>query len=168
MPYAVPKEELEISDLKKYRDTALSQLESLIRSVGKDPKDYIFRDILPKTDLGLANEEWRITYTTAYAWETKVNITLPSDKFIVFYGYTNLSGSPKTVAIKFYKGAIPIELIQVENLYPYVEPVGYFKPFGYREADILKIDFYGTATGDDKPVLRGVVAELKSVTIGEK
>ena len=168
MPYIVPKQELTIDDLKRYRDSALSLLEDMIRAVGKNPQDFVFRDILPKTDLGLTNEEWKITYSAAYTEETKVNKTLPENKFIVFYGYTNLASNPLTLYIRFYSGSIPVEIIQVEHVYTYLEPTGYFKPIGFREGETLKIAFYGKAAGDDYPVLRGVVAELSGETFRPK
>ena len=168
MPYVVPKEELTIEDLKSYRDRSLQLLERMIRDVGKDPRAYTFRDILPKEDFGWANNEWKITYEKAYTEELKVDMKVPDDKFIVFYGYTNNSADPKTLYVKFYSGTIPIEVIEVESLYSYLEPTGYFSPFGFREGEVLKIGFYGNASGDDRPVLRGVVAELKGAVIGER
>ena len=165
MPYIVPKDELTIDDLKAYRDNALALLEKLIRSVGKHPEDFVFRDILPSKDLGFSTDEWKISYSAADTWETKVDVTLPENKFIVFYGYANKSATPKTVGVKFFSGAVPIEVIQVERLYTKDDPTGYFRPFGFKEGEELVIQFYGNATGDDEPVLLGVVAELRGTTI---
>jgi hypothetical protein len=125
----------------------------------------VIRDILPKDDLGLTNNEWKVSYTGAYGWEAKISLTLPEDKFVAFYGYQNNSAAPKTLALKFYKDTIPVEVIQVENLYTYAEPVGFFTPMGWAESEGLKIEFYGNAAGDDYPVLRGLVAELRKKTI---
>jgi len=158
--YIVPWEELEVEDLKEKRKEALALLEEEIRAVGKSPEDFIFRDILPKTDLGLTNEEWKISYTAAYTEEKKVDVTLPGNKFIVFYGYTNNSADPKTLYVKWFDGAVPIAVVQVEKLYSYANPIGYYDPFVFREEKVLRIYFYGKAAGDDWPVLRGIVAEL--------
>jgi hypothetical protein len=163
--YVVPFKELELSTIIKARDASVQMLKEAIRARGKNPDAYVVRDILPKTDLGLTNEEWKISYTTAYAWETKINITLPEDKFIVFYGVHLNSAVPKTLAIKFYKDVNPIEVIQLENLFTFDEPIGFYGPFVWGEAETLRVDFYGNATGDDYIVLRGFVAELKRKTI---
>ena len=165
MPYVIPIDELTVEDLKRYRDAALAELERLIRSVGKNPSDFIFRDILPAKDLGFSTDEWKITYSSANTWQKLVDKTLPENKFIVFFGYTNKSANPKTVAVKFYAGAVPKDVIQVERLYTKDDPTGYFKPFGYKEGEEMVIEFYGNATGDDEPILFGVVAELKGTTI---
>jgi hypothetical protein len=165
MVWIVPSAELELAKKVGARDAAERLLLDAIKARGKKPENYVVRDILPKTDLGLANEEWKISYASAYAWEAKVDITLPDDKFVAFYGYQNNSAAPKTLAVKFYKDKIPIEVVQVECLYTYAEPVGFFTPMCWSESDGLKIEFYGNAAGDDYPVLRGLTAELRRKTI---
>ncbi len=166
MVYIVPMKEIELKTVITNRDMAVKKLKEAIAARGKKPEAYVIRDILPKTDLGFANEEWKISYTSAYAWETKVNLTLPEDKFIVLFGFHNNAANPLTLAIKFYKDVIPIEVVQVENLYAYDEPIGFFTPLVWSESETLKIEFYGKAAGDDYPVLRGFVAELKKKTVG--
>jgi hypothetical protein len=164
--YAVPFKEVELRTIIQGRDVAVKTLEDAIKNRGKRPDAYVVRDILPKTDLDLANEEWKISYGSAYTWETKVNLTLPEDKFVVLFGVAFRKGAtPKTLAIKFYKDVNPIGVIQVENLYAYDEPVGFFGPLVWSEAEGLRIEFYGNAAGDDYVVLRGFVAELKRKTI---
>jgi hypothetical protein len=165
MAYIVPKNEMKFEDLLKAREASINLLTSLIKERGKSPNGYVIRDILPKTDLGLANEEWKISYTSAYTWETKIDKTLEDDKFIVLYGYHSNSAVPKTTAIKFFVDVRPIEVIEVENLYTYMEPIGFFTPLGWSEGEVLRIDFFGNSTGDDYVVLRGFVAERKSKTI---
>jgi len=163
--YVIPSAEIELKDKIAARQEASRILTDLIKARGKKPEAYVIRDILPKTDLTLTNEEWKVSYTAAYTWEKKIDVTVPEDKFIVFYGYQNNSASPKTLAIKFYKDVTPIEVIQVENLYTYMEPIGFFTPLGWGESEGLKAEFYGNAAGDDYPVLRGLVAELRKKTI---
>jgi len=163
--YVVPADELELSTIIKARDVAVDLLKSAIKNRGKDPNNYVIRDILPKTDLGLANEEWKISYTNAYTWETKINLTLPEDKFIVLYGVQVNSAVPKTTAIKFYKDINPIDVIEIENLYTYDNPIGFFTPIVWSESETIRIDFYGNSSGDEYIVFRGFVAELKRKTI---
>jgi hypothetical protein len=163
--YIIPSMELKLEDKIAARQEAARILTELIKARAKKPEAYVIRDILPKTDLGLANEEWRISYTSAYTWEAKVTKTLSEDTFVVFYGFQNNAADPKTLAIKFYKDITPIEVIQVENLYTYGEPIGFFTPLGWCESETLKIEFYGKAAGDDFPVLRGFWAELRKKTV---
>lgn len=165
MVYIIPSAEIRLEDKIAARHEAARILVNLIKARGKKPEAYVIRDILPKTDLGLENEEWKITYSAAYAWERKINLTVPEDKFVVFYGYQNNSAAPKTLAVKFYKDVTPIEVIQVENLYTYAEPIGFFTPLGWGESEGLAVEFYGNAAGDDYVVLRGLVAELRKKTI---
>jgi len=164
--YVIPFKEVRLEDVIRAREESRNLLQEAIRARGKKPEAYVIRDILPKTDLGLANEEWKVSYTSGYAWEKKIDLTLPEDKFIVFFGYQNNAANPLTLAIKFYKDVIPIEVIQVENLYSYDEPIGFFTPVAWSESETLKIEFYGRAAGDDYPVLRGLVAELRKKTVG--
>jgi hypothetical protein len=165
MVYVIPKSEIKLEDVITTRQVAAKMLTDLISARGKKPEAYVVRDILPKTDLGLTNEEWKISYSSAYTWEKKIDFTLPEDKFIVFFGFHNNSADPKTLAVKFYKDVTPVEVIEVENLYTYAEPIGFFTPLAWGESEGLKVEFYGKSAGDDYPVLRGLVAELRKKTI---
>jgi hypothetical protein len=164
--YVVPFKELELATIIRARDASAQMLRDAIRARGKNPEAYVIRDILPKADLGLANEEWKISYTAPYTWETKIELTLPEDKFVVLYGVAFRRGTtPKTLAIKFYKDVNPIAVVQLENLFAFDEMIGFFGPFAWGEAETLKVEFYGNAAGDDYVVFRGFVAELKRKTI---
>lgn len=168
MTLIIAKQDLRDEDVKKYREAAVNLLKAMIASVGKNPDEYIFRDILPSTDLGLASDDWSISYAAANTEETKINKTLEENKFIAFYGYTNLSANPKTVWVKFYKGSEPIDVFHVQKLYSKDDPTGLFPPIGYKEGDVTKVSFYGNAAGTDRPVLLGVVAERRGVTVTRK
>jgi hypothetical protein len=163
--YIVPFKEMRFEDILRARQEAQNLLVEAIRARGKKPEEYVIRDILPKTDLGLANEEWRISYTAAYTWETKINVSLPEDKFIVIYGVAVYSATPKTTAIKFYKDVTPIQVIEIEKLYAYSERIGFFTPLVWSESETLKVEFYGNAAGDDNIVLLGFAAEKRRKTI---
>jgi len=158
--------EITLSELIKARQEASDLLVEAIRARGKRPEEYVIRDVLPKTDLGLSNEEWKISYTAAYTWETKVNKKLPEDNFGAFYGFQNNAANPLTLAVKFYKDVIPVEVIQVENVYTYREPIGFFTPLVWSESETLKVEMYGKASGNDFPVIRGLWAELRRKVIG--
>lgn len=163
--YIVPFKEVRFEDVVNARISAVNMLKDAIRARGKNPDAYVIRDVLPKTDLGLANEEWKISYASAYAWETKIDKTMEEDKFVVIFGYQNHSAAPKTLAIKFYKDVTPIAVVQVESLYAHQEKIGFFTPIVWSESEKIKVEFYGNAVGDDSAVLRGFVAELRRKTI---
>lgn len=151
--------------IQNIREVAKAALEEAIRAKGKNPADYTITDILPKTDLGLTNEEWKHTFATAYTEEDFVNKTLEDEKFIVLYGYTNLSPDPKTLYFKFYKGASVEKVVHVQAAYIQEEPIVYFDPQVWAEGDKMKIVLYGKATGDDYPVFLGLVAQVKGERI---
>jgi hypothetical protein len=166
MGFIIPFVDTDLGFRTKVRQDAIRMLGDLVRARGKRPEDFVVRDILPKTDLGLANEEWKITYASAYAWETKINVTLPENKFVVLFGYQNNAPSPKTLAVRLFRNVEPLDVIEVEQLYTYAEnPIGFFAVLGWMESDKLQVDFYGNAAGDDYPVLRGLVAEPAKATI---
>ena len=71
-----PIKYMHLDSMEEYRQKAIALLEQMIRSKGEDPKDYVIRDILPKTDLGFTNEEWKVSYSSAYSEETLVNVKL--------------------------------------------------------------------------------------------
>lgn len=166
MAYVIPRLEVELKDIINTRLEATRILSELIKARGKRSDAYVIRDILPKTDLGLANEEWKITYTNAYTWEAKIDKTLEDDKFIVIYGVQGKQGvTPKTLAVKFYKDITPVDVVQIENIFAYREPIGFFTPISWSESERIKVEFYGNASGDDIIVFRGFVAELRKKTI---
>jgi len=159
-----PIKYMDLGTMEKYREKAIKLLEQMIRSKGEDPKDYVIRDILPKTDLGFANEEWKVSYSSAYSEETLVNVKL-EEKFISIYGYANLSPQPKTTVLKFKKGVKELYVLNVQQHYIFEIPIIYFDPIGYAENDQMIISGIANATGTDNPIFFGYVAEPANKTI---
>ena len=151
--------------VQNMRELAKAELMKAIEAKGKNPADYAITDILPKTDLGLDNEEWKHTFSTAYVEEPFVDKTVEDEKFIVIYGYTNLSPDPKTLYFTFYKGASIDKVVHVQALYAQEEPYAYFDPEVWSEGDSMRIMLYGKAVGDDYPVFLGFVAQPKGERI---
>ena len=166
---SAPVVELRMPELNAVKAKALKLLAELIRKKGKKPEDFVVRDILPATDLGLSTEEWSFTPGTANAWNTFIDRSLPDDRFIVIFAFVNLSPAPKITAVKFWRGSIPERVYQVEHVYANTEyPVLPFEPIGYSEGERIKVELYATATDTQKPVLRGYIAEPRGETIGSK
>lgn len=156
---------LQKPQIQKIREMAKEELEKAIRAKGKNPEDYIITDILPKDDLGLANNEWKHTFSAAYTEETWINKTLDDDVFMTFYGYANASAVPKTLYVKYMRGASTEKVFHVQHVYTQMEPIAYHEPITYSESDTLKVLLYGNATGEDYPILLGLVAMPRSKRI---
>jgi len=190
MSYLIPVQELRIEDVRLIEEVArLTVLSELAKKLGVataaeidamkarlgiagtiqelQKKGLVAREVLPKTDLGLTNEEWKISYTAAYTWETKVSKIIKETQCIVFYAATNLSATPKTLFVRMGLPGVEIAVWNFEKLYTYTENVtGYtLKPVVVLGGKTLEIDFYGRATADDFPVLRGLIAEPKGEVI---
>jgi len=163
--YVRPAKSLREDQIQAIRERAKAVLEDLIRKKGKKPEDYVFRDILPATDLGLPNEEWKHTFSAAYTEETYVEKTLGDDRFIVIYGYANTNSTPVTLYAKLQNGVRVEKVIHFQHVYAYDEKVCYFDPVGWAESETIKIVLYGNAAADDYPVFIGLIAEPKGETV---
>ena len=141
--YVVPKAETTLDTVINTRKEAINALNEALRNYSKPMEQFLIRGIQPADDLGLANDEWKITYDSAYTWEEKINKDIPENQFVVFFGFLNNAADPKTLSAKFYKDISPIHMIQVEDLYGFEQPYGYFKPKVWNENETLKVEFYG-------------------------
>jgi hypothetical protein len=165
MGFIIPFEDTDLAFRTRMREEAILMLSRLVESVGKRPEDYIVRNIFPSLDLDFANDQWVISFTAPNAWEAKIDISVPENKFIVFYGYQNNSANPLTIALRFRKGTDVLEYVHVDNIYTYRYPIGFFAALGWKENEPLTIDFMGRAAGTDNPILLGLVAERVNVRV---
>ena len=165
MGFIIPFEDTDLAFRTRMREEAILMLARLVESVGKRPEDYIVRNIFPSHDLGFANDQWVVSFTAPNTWETKIEISVPENKFIVFYGYQNNSANPLTIALRFRKGTDVLEYVHVDNLYSYRYPIGFFAALGWKENEPLAVDFMGRAAGTDNPILIGLVAERVNVRV---
>ena len=152
------EKELTVSDISNIVQNAQLALQNSITSVGKQPKDYVTRDLLPVEDFGLSSENWLFTYN-ATGYNSIINITLPDDKFIVIYGVELQSPNPITGAVKFFRNVDPLFVAQLSKAYTYETPVLFFNPIVFPQNQVLQIQAYANATGTDYVVFRGIVAE---------
>jgi len=152
------EKELTVSDISNIVQNAQLALQNSITSVGKQPKDYVTRDLLPVEDFGLSSESWLFTYN-ATGYNSIINITLPDDKFIVIYGVELQSPNPITGAVKFFRNVDPLFVAQLSKAYTYETPVLFFNPIVFPQNQVLQIQAYANATGTDYVVFRGIVAE---------
>lgn len=169
MSVVIPRSDLTLEKIEQIKQITIQGIEEAIRSKGKEPANYVITDALPKDDFGLTNNEWRITYTTPYTEETKVNVKVPEDKFIGIYGVAIYSAVPITTYIKFVKGVNTLAVLELEKLYNKEDVEGYFKfPIIYEENSNMQINFHGVKSGDEYIVLKAFVATKEKERISVK
>jgi len=141
-------------------------LELAVSQTGIPRERWVIRDLLP-SDLGLSTDEWKFDYTSANAYNTVIDTTVPDRKFIVIFGIAILDPAPVATVIKFKEAADIKDVIEIEDLLVKREPEGYLEePIEYEQKDKVKIEIYATATKTgEKIVLKGYIAELKGETI---
>ena len=147
-------------DVKEYL------LRVAVERTGVPREKWVIRDLLP-TDLGLSTNEWSFDYSTANDYNQVIDTTLGDRVFIAIFGVAVRDPSPVATVIKFQKAAQVKDIISLEDLYVYEEPVAYFEePIVYEENDDVDIYIYATSTKTgEKLILLGYIAELKGKTI---
>jgi len=127
--------------------------------------DAVIRDLKP-SDLGITNEVWSESYTSANAWNeiTGSNQQI-TDKIIVIYGVANLAANPLATGVKLYKGAgdkTVLAEIFFEPMYVRDEPIILFEEdYIYEDEDYISIFAYAKATGTDNLAILGRVIESR-------
>jgi len=170
--YIVPRSEISYEDLGRLKTDAWNLLGASIASKGESPNNYIIRDILPNTDLGITtatNDNWVFNLTAGD--NEVVSKKLEDDTHIVFVGVAYPDTSKVVSKITFSRGkAEVLAIYQIQKLYAERDPVGYFKqPVAYSGGDTVTITL--TATADDTAeqlVLLGYLAEPKGKHISGK
>ena len=165
-----PFAELGLEQLRAIEDAVKEKLlEVAMRETGKKREELVIRDILPKTDLGLTNEVWVASISTANSWNTWITKELPKNKFIAFYGVAVLSASPITTGVAFKigaTGATTKDIMMYEEIFAEEKPVGYTEePIIYKGGDYVYIQLYGKSTGTEYIVLKGMICEPVGETI---
>jgi len=150
-------------DLQGIKATLESKVKAEVQAKGY--KDVEVRDILPKTDLGLASDEWVVSIPSG-ATSVTVSKTLPNDTAIVFYGVALPTKDDVTV-IRFRLGDAKIkEIYQVEIARALQNPIVYFEEgILYKPNEVMNIDVFAKTAGDKQVILLGVVAEPRGKTI---
>lgn len=165
MGYIIPAGELSIDDVISLRTNVITKLFDVAsRLTGLGREELVVRSILPSTDLGLANETWEATISTANNWNSWISNQLEDQRFVVIYGLANLTADPVTTAIRFSTGANKtkiLDVIEYEELYSHRERVdGYFNRYIiYKHKQYVNADLYARATGTERLVLKGYTIE---------
>lgn len=164
--YIKPIDGLTIEMQQDNKKKAVTLLMDLIKKKGKNPEDYVVRDVLPYTDLGVGSTDvWTYTYVKATTEEDYISHTMADDRFLVVYGYANASPSPKTLYFKLKRGTVALALVDVETIHLQQTPMGYIEPEGWMEGEKITMVLYGSAAEADKVIPLCLLAEPKDATI---
>ena len=166
--YILPREDLDLGEVKAIRMSALAALETAIIQSGENPANYRVRDILPYTDLSLTGasaDVWSFDYSAAGEL-TIINKELDDKTHVVFFGIVVNSATPLTTKMIFEDGSSTLAVYEIEKILAYEKVVGIFNaPLLFRGKDKIIIKTYGTAAGTEKLVLLGFIAEPAGKTI---
>jgi hypothetical protein len=159
---------------------ALTQLRNRainVKRIAGNPSELVIRDILPHTDLGVADtahagaaDEWWVVdaalplaNVARILW---VNVQLPQNRMLVIYGGAALSANPAIATIFFQSGpggATVRGIVQLEAIYAMLEPAYYLAKACLWDPQewvyITVLPRVAAAINTDRHVLRGAIAE---------
>jgi len=166
MSYAIPPNELTLTDIKAYKQICLQAgiARALALGIAVSEQELVWREALPHTDFGAAGLGWLTEeYLTAGAvagpaWISAFDAgvvpanapTLPVGRIAVFYKFADTEDAPLVTAVRFRvgangastKGLFFVQLPITAN----EEPVVFFnEPVVYDPQDIVYIEAYVTA-----------------------
>jgi len=159
-----PIKQLSLADIAAIEASIKERLlDEASRRLARPKEQLVIRDILPKTDLGLTNEEWVTPSLTANAWTKYFDIKLPDTRFICFYGAANNAADPIVTAVMLKMGpagATTRGSMELEEIYADEVPVGILdEAVLYRGGDHIYVDCWAKKAGTEPLVLKGMVAE---------
>lgn len=165
MSYAIPTNELTLTDIKNFKIRCLDDgiARALKLGLAVDRSELVWRDALPLTDFGVpAGNGWLTEeYVTApniaagwiRAWSSVAvppDPTLPVGRIAVFYKFADIEDNPIVTAVRFRIGATGASTkasffcqLQIQgNLEP---DVFFNQPVIYDPQDVVYIEVYTTA-----------------------
>ncbi len=131
--YLIPVGDLSLDDrrmLRKNSDEVLINNAIRLR-IRDDENDFLLRDTLPNTDLGLAaQEDYLVAGAGIVATELQYFApVLAQDRCIAFFGLGVESAAASISRVRLTLGAASAQargVFQIEQLYSRLEPAGYF------------------------------------------
>lgn len=166
MSYAIPTNELSLSDIKRFKEIALAAgiEQAKLKGIAGTADEMVWRDALPSTDFGIIAlaatgylTEYYVTLPAvgALAWALvfdtgppAVPAQLPDDRVAVFYKIYDPVAAPVATAVRFrvgVTGATTKASFFIQGLIDTkLEPeVWLSEPVIYNPRDRLFIEFYG-------------------------
>jgi hypothetical protein len=157
-------------------DSLKTQLKEIAKAkkVAVSDEELAVRDIMPKTDLGYANEVWETPVLPAFTYSEVVSLRVPDNKVIGIYGVRDIAGgigTGITSVIRFFLGpgkSKVKDVWQIQKIQSEEECEGYSdEPVIYGPGEYITIEFYNVATGVSKVALLGFVCEPKGELVGQ-
>lgn len=168
MSYAIPTNELSLTDIRTYKEKCLSAgiARAKAKGIAASDEELVWREMLPSFDLGaLAGLAAGVGYALNYyvtgaaigagVWAPVPGLvawvadpTLPVGRVAVFYKVYDASGNPMATAVRFLiAGATTKAVFFIQCLLDNKqEPEAWFsEPVVYDPQDIVNMDFYGRA-----------------------
>jgi len=164
----IPTSELSIEERRAFRADAIQALQTRaieVKRIGNNPNEIAIRDILPLTDLALANQWWITPAVVAGAVTNYVNSPMAAMRALVIYGVGVESAAPACSFMWFRSGpagASTKGVANLESLYTKLEPDGYLsKAVLWDPLETVFIQVWGriAAAGGERIPLRGAIAE---------
>ncbi len=161
MSYAIPVNELTLTDIKNYKQAAIDAgvARAVKLGIASSAAELVAREALPFTDLGTAATGWTTEYyrtgaVAAATWTLVGNslaaATLPVGRIAVFYKIADADANPQITAVRFMVGATGATTKGVFNIQlpldNKLETDMYLsEPVVYDQQDILFIQCYARA-----------------------
>jgi hypothetical protein len=165
MSYAIPTNELTLSDIKTYKERCLAAgiARAKAKGIAASDEELVWREMLPAFDLGalvLAGSGWALNYYVtpaaagAGAWASLYGLAaaldplLPVGRVAVFYKLYDASANPMATAVRFLLAAATtkanffVQCLLDNKLEP---EVWFSEPVVYDPQDTVNLDFYGRA-----------------------
>lgn len=165
MSYAIPTNELTLTDIKAFKASCLAAgiVRAKAKGIAASDQELVWREALPSADLGIlvaVGAGYSLNYyvtpaavgaggwALAFGLPVTVAPRLPVGMVAVFYKVYDASANPVTTAIRFLLAAATTKavffiqtLIDVKQ-----EPEAWFsEPVVYDPQDLININFYGRA-----------------------
>jgi len=159
----------------KLEGPALAALTTLTKEVKRiattqlkvSENEIVTRPLRPE-DLGLTNPVWTFNITSANAWNTLINYTVKSDRFIAINGVLyQISGTPVITQLRITRAGQKKRYWHIQGI-EYTENQAMFfdDPVIIEQNTPITIEGYATGTSsDEKLCFFGVVAERKGILI---
>jgi hypothetical protein len=156
---------LKPEDIKGIIEAVKSKVEAEVRRKGYT--DVIVRDIFPYDDLkvGTTGQTWQFSLVPGENKDV-INITLPDDTAIAFYGVRQLEATDIGL-IRFRLGVAKVKAeFQIEPSLTEEDKTGYFEEgIIYKPTEVMRVDMAAVTTGTKRLQLLGFLAEPKGKRI---
>jgi len=160
----IPIKQLSLADIAAIEASIKERLlDEASRRLALPRERLVVRDVLPKTDMGLANEEWITPSLTADTWTKYFDEKLPNTRFVCFYGVADNAADPIVTAVAMKMGptgGTTRGVWEIEEIFADEVPIGISdEAIMYRGGDHVFVECWAKAAGTEPLALKGMVCE---------